>query len=598
MTEARTATHRSRSLRQLGSGELSALAREIREFLIATVCRQGGHLGPNLGVVELTIALHRVFSSPEDRILFDTGHQAYVHKILTGRQEWFSGLRTRGGLSGYPSQAESVHDVIENSHASTALSYADGLARADELAGVRARSVVAVVGDGALTGGMCWEALNNIGASHRPIVLVLNDNGRSYGPTLGGLAAHLRDLRTPGATPSIFEQLGFAHLGPVDGHDVAAVERALREARGLRRPVVVHCLTQKGKGYAPAESDDADRMHAIGVIDPVTGVPPAVRPTWTDVFGEEIAAIGAERPDVVCLTAAMLLPTGLGRFAERFPDRVVDAGIAEQHVVTTAAGLALGGCRPVVAVYSTFLNRAFDQVVMDVALHRLPVTFVLDRAGVTGPDGPSHHGVWDVALLAAVPGLRATAPRDPRRLRELLREAVGVTSGPTVVRFPKSVAGEEIEAVGQVDGVDVLHRSGPEDVLLVSIGPNAAVCLDAARELAVDGIGVTVVDPRWIVPAPRVVVALAGRYRLVLTVEDGGRTGGAGSLLAQAVTDAGIAVPVHNLGLPRRFLPHASRQELLAEHGFSGGAISAAVRAGLAGEPVYRHDPDLPPERS
>ncbi|SFR30170.1 1-deoxy-D-xylulose-5-phosphate synthase [Lentzea waywayandensis] len=595
MIEEQIATHSSGWLRQLGSDELCALAAEIREFLITSVCAQGGHLGSNLGVVELTIALHRVFTSPKDRILFDTGHQAYVHKILTGRQHRFSTLRIRGGLSGYPSQAESVHDMIENSHASTALSYADGLSRADELTGKGERSVVAVVGDGALTGGMCWEALNNIGVSGRPIVVVLNDNERSYGPTLGGFAEHLRDLRTPGRVTPIFEQLGLAYLGPVDGHDLPMVERAMRQARAMRRPVVVHCLTLKGKGYPHAETDDADRMHAIGATDPVTGVAAAAaRPTWTDVFGEEIVAIGTERPDVVCLTAAMLLPTGLGRFAKSFPDRVVDAGIAEQHVITTAAGLALGGCHPVVAVYSTFLNRAFDQVVMDVALHRLPVTFVLDRAGVTGPDGPSHHGVWDVSMLAAVPGLRAAAPRDPRRLRELLREAVSVTSGPTVVRFPKSVADGEIEAVGHVDGVDVLHRTPHEDVLLVSMGPTAAICLDAARELSDSGIGVTVVDPRWILPLPRAVVTMAGRHRLVLTVEDAVRTGGAGSILAQAVIDAGGTVPVHNLGFPRRFLPHASRQEVLREHGFTGSAIAAAVRAGLAGEPVYDQDPDLP----
>jgi 1-deoxy-D-xylulose-5-phosphate synthase len=590
-------------LRTLTYRQLEALAEEIRAFLIANVCRTGGHLGPNLGVVELTIALHRVFDSPRDRILFDTGHQAYVHKILTGRRAGFSQLRRQHGLSGYPSQAESVHDVIENSHASTVLSYADGLAKAYRLRARTDRAVVAVVGDGALTGGMCWEALNNIGAARRPVIVVLNDNGRSYAPTVGSLARYLQGLRASGGDLStgvgggnLFEQLGLAYVGPVDGHDVRAVERALSHARALDRPVVVHCVTGKGHGYAPAETDEADRFHAVGTVDPASGRAPAPgKPAWTTVFAEEITEIGADRPDVVCVTAAMLDPVGLTGFAREFPDRVFDVGIAEQHAVTSAAGMALGGLHPVVPMYATFLNRAFDQLLMDVALHRLPVTFVLDRAGVTGPDGPSHHGMWDLAILSVVPGLRVAAPRDPARLRELLREAVDVTGGPTALRLPKATAGEDIAALERLDRVDVLHRHGDPDVLLVGMGPTAPPCLAAAEILADSGLGVTVVDPRWIIPPERILVELAARHRLVITVEDGGRTGGAGALLAQAVTDAGVATPVHNLGLPRRFLAHGSRQEILDQHGFTGSALAHAIHQALAGVGPYRHEPDQAP---
>ena len=583
-------------LRGLGYPELRRLAAAIRAFLVHNVCRGGGHLGPNLGVVELTLALHRVFRSPHDRLLFDTGHQAYVHKILTGRLDGFATLRTRDGLSGYPSQSESVHDIIENSHASTALSYADGLAKADEVRGVLGRSTVAVVGDGAITGGMCWEALNSIGSANRPIVVVLNDNGRSYAPTSGGIAVHLRGLRGRPGGPNVFEQLGLDYLGPVDGHDVEAVEHVLRKAHSLRRPVVVHCVTRKGHGFDHAEANDADRMHAVGVIDSVTGRPRALpKSTWTDVFGEEMARIGEERPDVVCLTAAMLLPTGLGRFAERFPKRVFDVGIAEQHMVTSAAGLAMGGCHPVVAVYSTFLNRAVDQVLSDVALHRLAVTFVLDRSGVTGPDGPSHHGVWDLGLLAGIPGLRVAAPRDATRLRELLREAMAVTSGPTVVRFPKATVGRPVDLVERCGRVDILRSDPRQDALLVSMGPVAEPCLAAAALLAERGIGTTVVDPRWVVPAERDLIDLIGAHRVVLTVEDGGRTGSAGCLVAQSATDAGLLVPVHNLGLPRRFIPHASRRQILDEHGYTAEAMAFAVQRALNGEGLFRHEPDEAP---
>lgn len=585
-------------LRGLDTSEVNSLAAQIRAFLVEKVSRSGGHLGANLGAVEVTMALHRVFRSPLDRILFDTGHQSYIHKILTGRAAGFDHLRTRNGLSGYPSQIESAHDVIENSHASTALSYADGLAKADEILGVSGRSIVAVVGDGALTGGMCWEAMNNLGAARRSVVVVLNDNGRAYAPSAGAIADHLRTLRENPGRANLFEQLGFTYLGPVDGHDIQELEKALRQARAKGGPVVVHCLTRKGKGFAPAEADAADCFHAVGVIDPVTGAPlaPPAR-SWTDVFADEVAELGTQRPDLVCLTAAMLLPTGLGRFAERFPDRTFDVGIAEQHLVTSAAGLALGGCHPLVAVYATFLNRAFDQVLMDVALHRLPVTFVLDRAGVTGPDGPSHHGVWDLGLLAGVPGLRVAAPRDCAQLRELLGEAVAVTSGPTVVRFPKAAAEEPVEAVRRIGSVDVLREGPGDEVLIVGMGAVAETCLEASSLLSAKGIGVTVVDPRWVIPADRGLIELISNHRLVITVEDGGRSGGAGSLLAQAVTDAGLPVPVHNLGLPRSFVPHASRKQILEQLGYSGQAIADAIELALSGAGPYRHEPDKAPVR-
>ncbi|HEV2371521.1 MAG TPA: 1-deoxy-D-xylulose-5-phosphate synthase, partial [Streptosporangiaceae bacterium] len=516
-----------RQLRALRPTQLPGAAQRIRDYLIATVARSGGHLGSNLGAVELTMAVHRVFDSPRDRVLFDTGHQAYVHKLLTGRWDAMGTLRRAGGLSGYPCRAESPHDLIESSHASAALAYADGLAKGHELGG-EDRHVVVVVGDGALTGGMAWEALNNLGASGRPVVVVLNDNGRSYAPTVGGLAVHLSRLRRgTGDGPTVFENLGLAYLGPVDGHDPVAVERVLSQARALRRPVVVHCVTVKGRGYGPAEGDHAERMHAIPVIDPDTGRP--ARPAsagWTDVFSEELCAIAAERPDVVAVTAAMPGPTGLAPFAQRYPARYFDVGIAEQHAVTSAAGLAMAGHHPVVAVYATFLTRAVDQVLMDVALHRLPVTFVLDRAGITGPDGASHHGMWDTSILAAVPGLRVAAPRDPARLRRLLRQAVA-TDGPTVVRYPKAPANGDIPAVGQFSTVDILAAYG-EDALLVAYGPMAGPCLAAARWLDGQGVRVTVADPGWVMPVDPALVELAGRYPVVVTAEDASRAGGAG----------------------------------------------------------------------
>ncbi|MFL6120350.1 1-deoxy-D-xylulose-5-phosphate synthase [Actinophytocola sp.] len=574
-----------RDLKALPAGRLPALAEEIRAFLIEKVARTGGHLGPNLGVVELTLALHRVFESPRDSIVFDTGHQCYVHKILTGRRDRFDDLRRSGGLAGYPARSESPHDHVENSHASTVLSYVDGMTRARALTGEHDRTVVGVVGDGALTGGLAWEAMNNLGVSGRPCVVVLNDNGRSYAPTVGGLADHLAALRAGSGTQNLFRAMGFAYLGPVDGHDVPALEEALCRARALRRPVVVHCVTEKGRGYRPAETDDADRMHGIGVIDPVTGVAPGpATTTWTGVFGREIVRLGAERPDLVCVTAAMCQPVGLHPFAQRFPDRVVDVGIAEQHAVTSAAGLAMGGLRPVVCVYATFLNRAVDQLLMDVALHRLPVTFVLDRAGITGPDGPSHHGVWDLALLGAVPGVRVAAPRDAEELAALLREAVAVGDAPTVVRFPKGSADTAIPAVNRMDGLDILHRGErrPLDVLLVAAGPTAAAALAAAAAVERAGHGATVIDPRWVLPVNPTLVHLAARHRLVVTVEDGLRTGGVGTALAQACADARVPTPVRNLGVPRAFVPHGGRGDLLTRCGLDAATIADTVLAALA----------------
>ncbi|MGI8681937.1 MAG: 1-deoxy-D-xylulose-5-phosphate synthase [Mycobacteriales bacterium] len=621
-------------LKRLDPADLPRLATEIRDLLVAAVSRTGGHLGPNLGVVELTIALHRVFDSPRDRILWDTGHQSYVHKMLTGRQAAFDTLRQSGGLSGYPSRAESPHDVIENSHASTALSYADGLAKAYALRGEK-RAVVAIVGDGALTGGMCWEALNNIAAAKdRPVIIVVNDNGRSYALTVGGLANHLASLRLApayeqvldvvrsvlGRTPLVgqplfealhgikrglkdvmqpqvlFEDLGLKYVGPIDGHDVAAVESALRLARDFGGPVIVHCVTRKGFGYPPAESDDADCLHGVGVIDPVSGR--LLAPSeggWTAVFAEEMLALGAERPDVVAITAAMLQPVGLQAFAAAYPHRVFDVGIAEQHAVTSAAGLALGGLHPVVALYATFLNRAFDQVLMDVALHRLPVTFVLDRAGVTGEDGPSHHGMWDLSILSVVPGLQVAAPRDAATLRNELREALAV-EGPTALRFPKGAVGPDIPAVRRLGRVDVLRDPGPgqtEDVLVVVVGAFARLGLEVAERVARQGIGVTLVDPRWVLPVDPGLVELAGRHSLVVTMEDGGRAGGVGASLAQALRDVGSGTPLRDFGIPQRFLAQGKRDALFAEIGLTAQELARQVV-----ETVAQREPDLEPDRS
>jgi 1-deoxy-D-xylulose-5-phosphate synthase len=610
--------HAPRDLRALDDHELDTLATEIRDELVRTVARTGGHLGPNLGVVELTLAVHRVFDSPRDVVLFDTGHQSYVHKLVTGRRAAFDSLRQAGGLSGYPSRAESEHDWIENSHASTALSYADGLAKAFRLRGEE-RTVVAVVGDGALTGGMAWEALNQIASQpDLRVVVVVNDNGRSYTPTVGGLASYLSVLRTNpryeralgkvkhtlGSTPvvgapvydalhgvkkglkdvlapqGLFEDLGLKYVGPIDGHDRIAMESALRAAQRFAGPVIVHAITRKGYGYEHAERDLADHLHGPGPFDPSTGRPTAAPTlTWTHVFRDELVAIGEQRPDVVAITAAMLHPTGLDAFAQRFPERCFDVGIAEQHATTSAAGLAMGGMHPVVAVYATFLNRAIDQVLLDVALHRLGVTFVLDRAGVTGDDGASHNGMWDMSLLQVVPGLRLAAPRDAARLRALLREAVDVANAPTVVRFPKGAVGADIEAVDQLLGadgasVDVLARRGAPDVLVVAVGSMARTALEVAERLDAEGVGVTVLDPRWVKPVPSALVEQAARHRFVLTVEDNGRAAGVGSAVAQAMRDADVHVPLVDAGIPQEFLDHAKRDVLLTRIGLSAQRLA------------------------
>ena len=620
-------------LRALDEPQLATLAAEIRDLLVQTVARTSGHLGPNLGVVELTIALHRVFDSPVEPILWDVGHQAYVHKILTGRASQMPTLRQGGGLSGYPSRAESPHDWIENSHASTALSYADGLAKAFEVRGER-RAVVSVVGDGALTGGMCWEALNNIAAADRPVIVVVNDNGRSYSPTVGGLAKHLAGLRlrpgyervlssirerldkTPVVGPplfdalhgmkrgikdllqpqSMFEDLGLKYLGPIDGHDIVELENAFRLARNFDGPVIVHTFTRKGYGYAPAENDVADQMHQSGGFDPVTGLArPVTGRSWTSVFSDEMVRVGEQRDDVVAITAAMCDPTGLGPFASAFPDRFYDVGIAEQHAMTSAAGLAMGGLHPVVALYATFLNRAFDQLLMDVALHRLPVTVVLDRAGITGQDGPSHNGMWDLALLGMVPGLRIAAPRDETTLRELLHEALDVDDAPTVLRFPKTPINDLLPALRRVGTVDVLAEPAPDaevDVLVVAVGSMAFDALGATASIDRAGYTTRVVAPRWVTPLDPALIELARQARLVVTVEDGVVVGGVGSRVSQVLRDAGLAVPTREIGIPVAFLEHDSVAGVRARVGLTVQDIGrrivewAATSAdGTPGEP-------------
>ncbi|HXA57610.1 MAG TPA: 1-deoxy-D-xylulose-5-phosphate synthase [Streptosporangiaceae bacterium] len=609
-------------LKRLDAAQLTQLAAEIREFLVESVAKTGGHLGPNLGAVELTVAIHRVFDSPRDKVLFDTGHQSYVHKILTGRQD-FSLLRQRGGLSGYPSQAESEHDLIENSHASTALSYADGLAKAFELKGEGDRTVVALVGDGALTGGMCWEALNNIAAGKdRRVIMVVNDNGRSYSPTIGGLATHLADLRvtqgyeraldlikkTVPRAPvvghvayealhgvkkglkdilqpqAMFEDLGIKYVGPIDGHDEEAVERALRKAHRFGGPVIVHAITRKGFGYAPAENDEEDCFHGPGAFDPLNGkpLPKAGGPSWTSVFSSEMVAIGAERPDVVAITAAMLHPVGLAAFAEDHPDRIFDVGIAEQHALTSAAGLAMGGLHPVVSLYATFLNRAFDQLLMDVALHRLPVTVTLDRSGVTGDDGASHNGMWDLSILQLVPGLRIAVPRDGALLRELLRDCLNINDGPTAIRFPKGPVADDLEAVDRLGSMDVLARSGAQDVLIVAVGSMATPCVEAADRLTAQGIGVTVLDPRWVKPLDPALAGAAAGYRLVVVVEDNGRVGAVGDAVARLLRDTEVDTPVRTFGIPQEFLDHAKRAQILTDLGLTPQGLARDITEAMA----------------
>lgn len=621
-----------RDLDRLTNEQMVELAADIRRFLVTEVSKTGGHLGPNLGVVELTLAMHRVFHSPHDAFVFDTGHQSYVHKLLTGRQD-FSGLRLRGGLAGYPQRSESEHDIVESSHASSSLSWADGISRAFQLTGRDDRHVVAVVGDGALTGGMTWEALNNISDDNdRRLTIVVNDNGRSYAPTIGGMARFLNTVRTRQAyrelhvgSRAVFDRLGhpgravyrgvrgglhgflsrftnnealysnldIKYIGPVDGHDQVAMEEALLQAKNYGAPVIVHAITEKGRGFDPARADVADQFHAVGQIDPETGEPleTATSPSWTSVFADEIVDIAEHDEKIVGITAAMLRPVGLHKLAERFPKRVFDVGIAEQHAVTSAAGLAFGGLHPVVALYATFVNRAFDQVLMDVALHRAGVTFVLDRAGVTGPDGPSHHGMWDLALLQIVPHIRLAAPRDATRLREELREAVAVDDAPTVIRFSKGAVGVEHEAVERLDdGVEVLRRAGHDDVLIVCVGPMAGIGLEVAERLEAQGIGATVVDPRWVVPVPGSIIELAAAHRLVITIEDGVRVGGIGTRVRQDLRGAGVDTAVTELGLPDEFLQHGSRAEILEEAGLTPQHIARDVVAQVLGSriPVAR----------
>ena len=606
-----------KDLAALSPADLIALAAEIRTFLIDKVTKTGGHLGPNLGVVELTIAIHRTFDSPKDVVLFDTGHQSYVHKILTGRSEGFDLLRQKGGLSGYPSRFESEHDVIENSHASTALSWGDGISRGFSLTGQNDRHVVVVVGDGALTGGMSWEALNNIAtAESRNLVIVVNDNERSYSPTIGGMATYLSTLRvtrgyekfldwgkdvlqrTPVvggpiydtlhgmkkgikdiiAPQGMFEDLGLKYIGPIDGHDIEAMEKALLRAKAFGAPVILHAITEKGRGYAPAIEDEAEKFHAVGIVDPETGLPLAKGvTTWTSVFADELVKQGESNAKLVAITAAMLGPTGLDKFADKFPDRTIDVGIAEQHAVTSAAGLAFAGMHPVVAVYATFLNRAFDQVLLDVALHKAGVTFVLDRAGITGDDGASHNGIWDLALTGIIPTMHVAAPRDGARLREVLAESIQISDAPSMLRYPKGEVIADIPAFERRDGIDVLYRGESADVLLISVGAMAAMAVEAASQAYREGVGVTVIDPRWIKPLPQSLVTMATRYKSVVVLEDGIRHGGIASTISEMFRDAGLQVPIHSIGVPLKFLEHAKRGQILSELGITAQQISLSI---------------------
>ena len=604
-------------LASLTAAQLSQLSDEIRSFLIEQVSKSGGHLGPNLGVVELTIALHRVFESPKDVIVFDTGHQSYVHKLLTGRMAGFEKLRQRGGLAGYPNRSESEHDIVENSHASTALSWSDGIAKGFALTNQSDRAVVCVVGDGALTGGMSWEALNNIAASsNENLVIVVNDNERSYSPTIGGLATYLSTLRTTRgyekfldwgkgvlektplvgqpiyetlhgvkkgikdviAPQGMFEDLGLKYFGPVDGHDIIAIEKALIIAKEYGSPVLVHVITEKGRGHGPALNDEAEKFHAVGVVDVETGQPLSkVGDSWTSVFSDELVKIGSERKDVVAITAAMMGPTGLDKFEKAYPERTFDVGIAEQHATTAAAGMAFAGLHPVFAVYSTFLNRAFDQLLLDVALHKAGVTFVLDRAGITGDDGPSHNGLWDLALTGIVPTLHVAAPRDGQRLRETLREALDISDAPSLIRFPKGAVNPEIPAFERRDGIDVLYRGESADILLVSIGAFAAIAVEAAAQAYREGVGVTVVDPRWVKPLPKSLITMAQRYKSVVVLEDGIKHGGIASTISELFREANLNVPVHSIGVPLVFLEHAKRVQILEDLGITAQNITRSL---------------------
>jgi 1-deoxy-D-xylulose-5-phosphate synthase len=600
-------------LQEMSPAQLKDLAADIRVFLIDKVSKTGGHLGPNLGVVELTIAIHRAFESPKDIVLFDTGHQSYVHKILTGRAHQFDLLRQRSGISGYPNRRESEHDVIENSHASTALSWADGISRGFSLSGQSNRHVVAVVGDGALTGGMSWEALNNLSPeSERNLVIVVNDNERSYSPTIGGLATYLTTLRasreyerilgrgkrmlhnTPVvgkyiygtlhglkkgikdmvAPQGMFEDLGFKYLGPIDGHDIAAMEKTLHMAKEFGAPVIVHAITEKGRGYTPAIEDIAEKFHAVGIVDPVTGKPlKASAPSWTNVFSEEITAIGRENSKIVAITAAMLGPTGLDKFAQNFPERTIDVGIAEQHAVTSAAGLAYAGMHPVIAIYSTFLNRAFDQLLLDVALHKAGVTFVLDRAGITGDDGPSHHGIWDLALTGIVPNMHVGAPRDGERLKEILRSCIAISNAPSMVRFPKGAVPADISALERVDGIDILHKGATQQVLIISVGSMAGMAIEVAQLAQTQSIEITVVDPLWVKPIPNALLRMSANYSTVIVMEDGIEHAGIASTISEALRETGSTCSLHSIGVPLEFIEHSKRAEILEDIAITPAAI-------------------------
>ena len=604
-------------LKGLSAAELNDLSNEIRTFLIEQVSKSGGHLGPNLGVIELTIAIHRIFESPKDVIVFDTGHQSYVHKLLTGRMGGFEKLRQRGGIAGYPNRGESEHDVVENSHASTALSWSDGIAKGFSLTKQKDRTVICVVGDGALTGGMSWEALNNIATSkNEKLIIVVNDNERSYSPTIGGLATYLSTLRTTRgyekfldwgkgvlektpvvghpiyetlhgvkkgikdivAPQGMFEDLGIKYFGPIDGHDIVAVEKALISAKDFGGPVLVHVITEKGRGHAPAINDEAEKFHAVGVVDAETGQPLSkAGQSWTSVFSDELVKIGASREDVVAITAAMMGPTGLDKFEKAYPERTFDVGIAEQHATTAAAGMAFAGLHPVVAVYATFLNRAFDQLLLDVALHKAGVTFVLDRAGITGDDGPSHNGMWDLALTGIVPTLHVAAPRDGQRVRETLREALDISDAPSLIRFPKGVVNPDIPAFERRDGIDVLYRGESADILLVSIGAFAAIAVEAASQAYREGVGVTVIDPRWVKPLPKSLITMAQRYKRVVVLEDGIKHGGIASTVSELFREAGLNVPVHSIGIPLTFLEHAKRTQILEDLGITVQSITRSL---------------------
>ena len=625
-------------LQGLSEDQLALLGEEIRAFLIEKVSKSGGHLGPNLGVVELTIAIHRSFESPKDVIIFDTGHQSYVHKLLTGRLSGFDKLRQRGGLAGYPNRSESEHDVVENSHASTSLSWSDGIAKGFKLTNQNDRTVVCVVGDGSLTGGMAWEALNNIASStDEKLVIVVNDNERSYSPTIGGVATYLSTLRTTKgyekfldwgkgvlektpvvgqpiyetlhgmkkgikdiiAPQGMFEDLGLKYFGPIDGHDILAMEKALKIAKEFGGPVLVHVITEKGKGHAPAINDEAEKFHSVGVVDPETGQPlNKTGKSWTSVFSDELVKIGSERSDVVAITAAMMGPTGLDKFEKSFPERTFDVGIAEQHATTSAAGMAFAGLHPVVAVYSTFLNRAFDQLLLDVALHKAGVTFVLDRAGVTGDDGPSHNGIWDLALTGIVPTLHVAAPRDGARVRETLREAIDIADAPTLLRFPKGAVNEDIPAFERRDGIDVLYRGESADILLVSIGAFAAMAVEAAGQAYREGVGVTVIDPRWVKPLPKSLITMAQRYKSVVVLEDGIKHGGIASTISELFRDAGLNVPVHSIGVPLEFIEHSKRAEVLADLGITVQNITRSLVSWSASELSVKEEMQLPQDES